>query len=140
MQVQRTCLAGISYYIADIHHQDHGYDGLTGIGNVLNDLQNSLVVPALLNLGSSAKELQNFYYRVISYMIAKAIKGSITKTSLDKLIIRQGGYEWTDDEGLISNDGPNILYLLFKIINPATRIGVSNLIYGIEKGTRLKII
>ena len=31
-----------------------------------------------------------------------------------------------------------MLYLLFKIINPVTRIGVSNLKYKIEKATLLK--
>ena len=36
-------------------------------------------------------------------------------------------YEWTDDGGIIRNDGPTIIYLIFKIIKPATRIDVSNL-------------
>ena len=36
-------------------------------------------------------------------------------------------YEWTDDGGIIRNYGPTIIYLIFKIIKPATRIDVSNL-------------
>ena len=31
-------------YLADIHHQAHGYFGLTGIGNVVNFLPNPFVV------------------------------------------------------------------------------------------------
>ena len=38
----------------------------------------------------------------------------------------------------MSNDGPNILYLILKIINPYTRIGVSNIKYEIEKSTLYK--
>ena len=43
-----------------------------------------------------------------------------------------------DTGGIISNDGPNMLYLLLKIINPATTIGVSNLQYKIEKSNLAK--
>ena len=68
-------------------------------------------------------------------MIAKGIEGSIKKTSLKKLRLHSGVYEWTDAGRLIRNDGPNILYLIFKIINSATSIGVSNLKYEIEKAT-----
>ena len=39
---------------------------------------------------------------------------------------------------LISNDGPTMIYIVSKSINPATRIGVSNLKYEIEKATLAK--
>ena len=64
-------------------------------------------------------------------MIAKAIDSSITKTSLKKIRLRQGGYQLAETGGLIINYGPTILYLLLKIINIDTRIGVSNLKYKI---------
>ena len=38
-----------------------------------------------------------------------------------------------DSGGLINNDGPAMIYLLFKIINTDKSIGVSNLKYEIEK-------
>ena len=47
-------------------------------------------------------------------------------------------YEWADDGGLIRNDLPTMLYLLFKSTKPATRIGFSNLKYDIEKSTLAK--
>ena len=60
-------------------------------------------------------------------MTAKRIEGSITKTSIKKLRIHQGEYEWANARGLMINDGPTMIYLLFKNTNPATSIGVSNL-------------
>ena len=36
-------------------------------------------------------------------------------------------YEWTDDGGLMGNKEPTMIYIIFKSINPATSIGVSNL-------------
>ena len=62
-------------------------------------------------------------------MIAEAIEGPITKTSINKLSLHRVEYEWAEDGGLIMNDGPPIIYLLFKCIDPDTRIGVSNLKY-----------
>ena len=59
--------------------------------------------------------------------IAKEIEGPITDKSLKKIRINYGVYEWIDSGLLISNDGPTMLYLVFKNINPDTRIGVSNL-------------
>ena len=41
-------------------------------------------------------------------------------------MLNQGECEWADTGYLISNDGTNIIYILFKSINPATSIGVSN--------------
>ena len=70
-----------------------------------------------------------------SYITAKVIEGSITKTSLKKLRLHRGEYKWTDAGGLIRNNGPNMIYLIFKIINPDTRIGVSNLKDEIDKAT-----
>ena len=42
-------------------------------------------------------------------MIAKAIAGSITNTSLKTLRLHRGGYEWGDAGGLISNDGHTMI-------------------------------
>ena len=42
--------------------------------------------------------------------------------------------------GLIRNDGYTMICLIFKRINPATRIGVSNLKYEIEKATLAKFV
>ena len=65
--------------------------------------------------------------------IAKEIEGPITDKSLKKIRINYGVYEWIDSGLLISNDGPTMLYLVFKNINPDTRIGVFNLKYEIGK-------
>ena len=62
-------------------------------------------------------------------MIDKAIDRSITKASLKNLRISHGEYDWTDAGVFKSNYGSIMLLLLFKSINPATRIGDSKLKY-----------
>ena len=42
---------------------------------------------------------------VRSYMIAKAIEGSITVTSLNKLRLHHREYDWIYAGGIIRNDG-----------------------------------
>ena len=59
--------------ISYTHHRAHGYFGLKGIGNVVNVLPNPLVVTDLLNLATSAQEVQNFYDMVHSDMIDNSI-------------------------------------------------------------------
>ena len=59
-------------------------------------------------------------------MISKAIEVSISKTYLKKIRLHWGEYECYGAEGITQNDEPTMIYLLFKIINPYTRIGVSN--------------
>ena len=49
-----------------------------------------MVVSALQNLDYNAQEMKHFYDRVCSDMISKEIEGSIAKTSLKKLMPRQG--------------------------------------------------
>ena len=71
-------------------------------------------------------------------MIAKAIEGPLFKTSIKKLSLCPGLYYWTDAGGIIRIDGPTMVYLIFKIINPSTRMGVSNLKYEIGKATLAK--
>ena len=71
-------------------------------------------------------------------MIAKEIEGSNLKISLKKLRLHCGDYYWTESKGLISNDGYNMIYLIFKKTKPATSIGVSKLKYEIYKSTLTK--
>ena len=74
-----------------MNHQAHGYFGFIFIGNVGNNLlTNTLVVSALQNLAGSEQEVQNFYARLRSDIIAKEIGGAIKKTYLNKLRIHQG--------------------------------------------------
>ena len=60
-------------------------------------------------------------------MTAKANEGSIKNAYINKLRLHRFEYYWADTGGVIRNYEPTMLYLLFKIINPATRIIVSNL-------------
>ena len=46
-----------------------------------------------------------------------------------------GGYEWADSGGLKRNYGPTMHHIIFKMINPDTRNGVSNLKYQSGKST-----
>ena len=66
-------------------------------------------------------------------MIDKEYEGSINNNSLKKIRLNWREYGWDDSGDLIRNDGPTMLYLLFKITNPYKRIGVSNLKYKIDK-------
>ena len=54
------------------------------------------------------------------------MEGLIKNTSLKKLRLHLREYERADDGGIIFKNGPTF-YLIFKITNPATIIGVSNL-------------
>ena len=62
-------------------------------------------------------------------MIAEEIDGSITKTSLKKLRLHHGVYEWKYSGSNINNYVPTMLYLILKSVNSSTKIGVSNLKY-----------
>ena len=73
-----------------MHHQSFGYFGLQGIGNVNKVIPNPYLLSALQNLSDSAQEVKSFYGRVLSYMIAKLIEGSIKNTSLKKLRLHRG--------------------------------------------------
>ena len=45
-------------------------------------------------------------------------------------MLNQGEYEWDDAKGIIRNDVTTMIYLILKIVNPDTRIRVSNLEYS----------
>ena len=68
-------------------------------------------------------------------MISKANEGSNIKTSIEKLMPHLREYAQDDAGGIINIDVTNVIYFLFKIINPATIIVVSNLKYEIKKET-----
>ena len=61
-----------------------------------------------------------------------------TNNSFKKLRIHQGEHEWDETGGLVSNDIPNMICLIFKIISPYTRIGVSYLKDETGKETQAK--
>ena len=96
---------------------------------------NPLQLSALQNLAKNQQWIQKFHDRVLSDIISKSIEGSITKTSLNKLIIHRREYKWSEDGGLIRNSVPTMIDLLLKSIKSATSIGDSNLKYHIEKAT-----
>ena len=68
-------------------------------------------------------------------MISKTTGGSIEEKYLKKLTLHRGEYEWSDFGVIIRNDGPTMIYQIFRSINPAKRIGVSNIKYESEKAT-----
>ena len=51
------------------------------------------------------------YDRVSSNMLANSIEVSIENASLKKLLLHQGGYEWSYTGGIKSNYRPNRIYL-----------------------------
>ena len=55
------------------------------IGNVKQAFPDPLVVSYLQNLYNNAQKIQNFYERVWSDILAKAIEGSIKNKSLKNL-------------------------------------------------------
>ena len=63
-----------------MHIQSFGYFGMQGILNVNRIIPNHLTILSLTYLADGDSiEIQNVYDIVHSYMIAKAIEGSITK-------------------------------------------------------------
>ena len=47
-------------------------------------------------------------------MISKLIEIPITKIYFNKLRLHYWVYEWAYDGGIIRNDGPTMIYLIFK--------------------------
>ena len=88
------------------------------------------MVSAVLRLYNTPQEVQHLFDSVRSYMIDKSVEVNI---SHKKLRVHKREYESADIRGLISNHGPTMIYLILKIINPATMIVVYNLKYIFEK-------
>ena len=124
-----------SLSVEDLKYQAWGYFSVNGIGNQAGDPPHPLEYDELDDLDGNAIQRSCFYDRVRSDMIAKAIEGHITKQSMKKLRLENRFYEWKGADGTVRNDGPTMLYLLLKSVNPATRIGLSNLKEEIEKAT-----
>ena len=68
-----------------MHTQEFRYFGLQGNWKYKLTLLDPLEVLDLQKLNKNSQEIQNFYGRVRSDMIDKAIDGSITKTQIKKL-------------------------------------------------------
>ena len=97
-------------HIAYIHHQLHGYVGLTVIVNLVNQFYSKpFVSVSSTTFSHQCTGSKNIYDRVRSDMIANDIEVSITKTYLNKLRLHCGEYEWTDAGGLKSNDRPTMI-------------------------------
>ena len=119
-----------------MHIQAQGYFGMQIIVNVDQVPTEPSQVLALQNLASVYEhEIVSFHNRIHSDMTSKKIEVSITDTSLKKLGIHRKEYEWEKSRGLIRSDVPTVIHLLFKIVNPTSSIGVSNLKNEIEKET-----
>jgi len=67
-----------------------------------------------------------FYRRVRSEMIASRIMGYLKPSDFDILKNEESKYLWTGN-GIEAYGGPTILWILFGISNPLTRVGVSEL-------------
>ena len=98
-------------------------------------LPKPFILSYILNISTCNQEVQILYDRVRLDITAWEIHVPITKASRNKLRLHQGEYSWADTGVIINYDEPNMLYLLFKIINLDTRIGVLNLKDEIEKAT-----
>ena len=90
------------------------------------------VFPALLTVETLDPELNLadqdiFYRRTRSKMIAARIENSLTTASLKTLFSKKKHFQWKDQFGNLSNDGPVMLQLLIESVNPSTRVGVSDL-------------
>ena len=110
-----------------MHKQSWGYFGLEIIVCVIQPISDPLISQDLANIAISEKEEQNLFGRVCSDTISKAIEDSVKNTFFNKLSTHHREYEWSGTGGLKNNYGPTMLDLLFKIINPESSIGVSNL-------------
>ena len=73
-------------------------------------------------------------------MIAKEVKGPIKKHILENLGFISGRMNEHMMGGIIRNYGTTMFYLIFRRINPDTRICFLNLKYGIEKATLAKFL
>ena len=85
-----------------------------------------------------SKMIEKVYDMVHLKIISVETEGSITKIHFKKLWLLCGNFEWSNTRGLMGKYGPTTLYIIFKSINTATRIGVYNKKYEIEKATIYK--
>ena len=63
-----------------------------------------------------------FHRRVRATMIAKRLQGTITAASWNALTNQKKQFQWMNAIGEYENDGPTMLFLLIKSINPDTRV------------------
>ena len=61
-----------------------------------------------------------------SDIIFEEIKDSITSTSINIIWLINKGFKWVDYGGLHRTGVPTMIYVIFKSINPETRIGALN--------------
>ena len=66
-------------------------------------------------------------------MIDKKIEGVLLRPHLRNLCLIEGNMNGIVLWGIIWRDVPTMIYLIFKTINPFTRIYVYNLKYEVEK-------
>ena len=99
-------------------------------------LPDTFTVQSLANVANNAREQQVFYHRARSEMIAKRIENSISESSWKTLMLKKLAFTWTDTTtGTVHLDGPTMLYILLSLVNPTTRVGVSELKKLIMKAT-----
>ena len=88
----------------------------------------SLDVQDLDQIATDADQQNTFYHRVRSEMISKRIENSISESSRKNLMLKKAAFTWKNTtSGTIHHDGPTMLYMLLSLVNPTTRVGVSEL-------------
>ena len=87
---------------------------------------------------TDASHIPLFHKRVRAKMIAKALEGHLTQSSMRKLLLHKKQFRWVDADGIFHDDGPTMVKLILAIINPSTCIGMQCLKVHIETATLSK--
>ena len=96
------------------------------------------LVAATIDPGANAAQRPQFFCRTWSIMIVKRLMASIEDDSLKSLMLNKHKFSWTKVNGTIHYDGPTMLWLLLKKINPSVCVGISTLKTSLAQTTMPK--
>ena len=69
-------------------------------------------------------------------MISKAGKAHLTINSFNTILFNKRDFTWTKDNGTNRYNGPTMLLICLKLVNPSTNIGVGKYISKTKQATK----
>ena len=106
-------------------------------GNGTNGIPTPLTITNLDPENKENEKIQ-FYKRVCSEMISKAIEAHLNTSLFKKLLLNKKDFTWTKDDGTTCYDGSTILLICLQLLNPSTNIRVEKYISKLEQAPMSK--
>ncbi len=99
-------------------------DGSNTIPTDSNGAYSMKLVDISIYSTSSDAEKKVFFSRVRSQIISKFIRGHFSDVTIQDLEIHRHYFEWSNDQGIVMEDGATMLKLLFDEIKPTVKTGI----------------